>query len=280
MSAAARVSAWRRDARLVARTAVYELRKQLAFRAGFLVREVFRNIGRPLVIIAVFWAIFRQDGVERVGSYRFEELARYMILVAVLQRLMFNERSLDLADQIFNGTLTKYLVMPVGVGRLFVARFVEHVALQGTIALALFASGALVAPGVWPFPVHPLAALEAFVLVVGASYAYYQTIYLLQLLAFWLDVVWTLMVMARFVVVFVAGVLVPVTIMPAALAESFRWLYPYWLVTGPIEIWIGKQSGAAGVLGLAIVAAWIVALHGLIALAWRRGMRRYAGSGM
>ncbi|MCC6406656.1 MAG: ABC-2 family transporter protein [Planctomycetes bacterium] len=274
------VAGWRRDLRLVARTAVYELRKQLAFRVGFLVREVFRNIGRPLVMIAVFWAIFRQDGVERVGTYRFEELARYMILVAVLQRLMFNERSLDLADQIFNGTLTKYLIMPVRVGRLFVARFVEHVVLQSTIAAALFLVGALVAPKIWPFPERPIAAAQALVLVLGASYAYYQSIYLLQLFAFWLDVVWTLMVMARFIVVFVAGVLVPVTLMPEAAADFFRCLYPYWLVTGPIEIWIGKQSSHDFWIGLCIVAAWILGLHLAISYVWSRGMRRYSGSGM
>lgn len=273
-------SSFARDVRLVTRTAVYELRKQLAFRAGFLVREVFRNIGRPLVMIAVFWAIFRQDGVERVGTYKFDELARYMILVAVLQRLMFNERTLDLADQIFNGTLTKYMVMPVEVGRLFLARFVEHVALQSVIAAGLWIAGALIVPSFWPFPVHPIAALEAVVLVVGASYAYYQTVYLFQLFAFWLDVVWTLMVMARFIVVFFAGVLVPVTIMPELVARSFRALYPYWLVTGPIEIWIGKQGTHDFLVGLAIVAAWILVLHGAIAFTWRRGMRRYSGSGM
>jgi ABC-2 type transport system permease protein len=231
-------------------------------------------------MIAVFWAIFRQDGVERIGSYRFEDLARYMILVAVLQRLMFNERSLDLADQIFNGTLTKYLVMPVKVGWLFFARFVQHVALQTTIACGLFVAGALCLPRWWPFPDRPLAALQAVLLVVAASYAYYQTVYALQLLAFWLDVVWTLMVMARFIVVFLAGVLVPVTIMPPFAAESLRWFYPYWLVTGPIEIWLGKQSTFDFAVGLAVVAAWIVALQAAIAFAWSRGMARYSGSGM
>ncbi|MCK6444902.1 MAG: ABC-2 family transporter protein [Planctomycetes bacterium] len=280
MSSLATRARFVRDARLVRRAVGYELKKQLAFRAGFLVREVFRNVGRPLVMIAVFWALFRQDGVTALGSYRFDELVRYVILVAVLQRLMFNERALDLADQIFNGTLSKYLVMPVRLGRLFFARFVEHVALQGAIALALVVLGSLCFPNVWPVPTRPIAALQAFVLVIAASYAYFQTIWLLQLLAFWLDVVWTLMVMARFVVIFVAGVLVPVTIMPPALAESFRWLYPYWLVTGPIEIWLGKQGNRDFWFGCGVLAVWLVALHALGAWTWRRGSRRYAGSGM
>ncbi len=274
------IARWSRELRVVRRATIFELQKQLAFRGGFIVREVLRNVARPLVMIAVYWAMFRQDGIASLGGYSFDDLVRYMVLVAILQRLMFNERSLDLAEQIFAGTLTKFLVMPLRFGFLPFARFVENTALQGFFAIVLWIVGALVHPAWWPFPVSALAAGEAVLLVVLGSYAYFQVISILNLFAFWLDMIWSLVVMARFITLFIGGVLVPVTVMPPALASSFRFLFPYWMVTAPIEIWMGKQSSVDFAIGLSILALEITALESLRVVLWRRGLRRYTGSGM
>jgi ABC-type uncharacterized transport system permease subunit len=279
-AASATVARWARESSLVAHAAIYELRKQLAFRAGFIVREVLRNVARPIVMICVYWAIFRAGGASSIGSYSFPDLVRYMVLVAILQRLMFNERSLDLADSIFNGTLTKFLVMPVRYACLPFSRFVEHTLLQAIFASVLWIGGALAHPPWWPFPASALAAAQALVLLVLASYCYYLAVFVVNLLAFWLDVVWTLLVMARFVTLFVGGVLVPVTVMPHAIASIFRWLFPYWMVTAPIEIWMGKQSTAEFRSGLAILAGTIALLELVRRWMWRCGLRRYTGTGM
>lgn len=270
----------RRDARLVARALVYETRKQLAFRTGFVVREVLRGVARPAVMICVYWALYRQPGVTTIGGYSYPDMLRYMILVAVLQRIVFSERSLDLADTIFNGTLTKFLVMPFRFYLLPFSRFVQYTALQSGFAALLWVAGALCLRPWWPFPVTPVAALEAWVLVVLGSYAYFLTVFLINVLAFWLDVVWTLLVMARFVHMFIAGVLIPVTVMPEPIRAALAWLFPYWTVTAPLEIWMGKQDTSDFLRGLAILGASIAVLELARAQLWKRGIRRYAGSGM
>lgn len=274
------VASLARDARLVARSIAYETQKQLAFRVGFVVREVLRGVARPLVMIAVYYALYHQDGVTTIGSYAYPDMARYMILVAVLQRLVFSERSLDLADSIFNGTLTKFLVMPFRFYLLPFSRWVQFTLMQSTFALALWSLGALFVPRGWPFPASPAAAGQAFLLVVLGSYAYFLVVFILNTLAFWLDVVWTLLVMARFVNMFIAGVLIPVTVMPEGLRRTFEWLFPYWTITAPIEIWMGKQGTPEFLHGLAVLAVSIAVLEIVRIAVWKRGVRRYSGSGM
>jgi ABC-type uncharacterized transport system permease subunit len=99
-------------------------------------------------------------------------------------------------------------------------------------------------------------------------------------LAFWLDVVWTQILMVTFVSSFVRGVLIPVAAMPDALRGVLSWCFPYWTLSGPLEIYLGRLGTADFVRGLCVLAASALALDLLRRELWRRGRRRYLGSGM
>jgi len=93
-------------------------------------------------------------------------------------------------------------------------------------------------------------------------------------------VVWTLLVMSGFVLTFVSGALLPVSIMPGPVRTALAWLFPYWALSAPIEIYLGRLSTAAFLHGLLVLAGSILALELLRRLVWERGRRRYAGGGM
>jgi hypothetical protein len=54
--------------------------------------------------------------------------------------------------------------------------------------------------------------------------------------------VWTLLVMSRFIVLFVAGAILPPALLPDAVRAGFQWLFPYWAIGGSIEIWTGPRG--------------------------------------
>jgi ABC-2 type transport system permease protein len=271
-----------RHLRLLGSAWVYELRKVSAWRVGFLLREVMRGMWRPLVMIFVYRAIFLADeaAAGAFGGYGYRELVAYLILAATFEKLLFHQRGLDLADQIFQGYVTKYLVMPMRYFVLALARFGQHVAVQLAVAAVLWIGGALIVPQWWPKPAGAAALAEAAVLVLMGSYCYFLVCFSVNALAFWLDVVWTLFAMTSFVFSFVAGVLIPVSIMPAPVRETFHWLFPYWAVSAPVEIFLGRLSHGDFVRGVLVLGGSIVVLEIVRQVLWRRGLARYTGAGM
>jgi ABC-type uncharacterized transport system permease subunit len=279
MSAARPTRRLGRLLRLLGRAVDYELRKVAVWRTGFLVRELLRGIAPPLVMVFVFRAIYA-DGAATLAGYTYPEMVRYLILVATFQKVLFHNRALDLSRQIFEGTITKYLVMPFPFFVLPLARFVQVTAVQIVVAACFWLAGAMIVPELWPFPTSGAAVLRSLVLVLLGSYCTFLLYFVIHALAFWLDVVWTLLVMAYFVTSFAGGMVFPVRLMWDWLEEVFRWSFPYWSLAAAAEIWTGRLGPEDFRRGVLVLLASVVGLDLLRRWVWSRGLRRYAGSGM
>jgi ABC-2 type transport system permease protein len=269
-----------RNARLVLRTVEYELRKASAFRTGFVVREVLRGLTRPIVMIFVLQALYTGSGQDEIGGLDRTAATQYMLLLALFEKLVFHERVLDLSEQIFQGYVTKFLVMPFSFFVLPFGRFVQHTLLQIVVVCTLWVVGYLTLGSLWPQPASALALFQALVLVLLGSLCFLLWYFTLNCLAFWLDVVWSLLVMSRFIVSFVAGAVIPVAMMPAPVARAFEWLFPYWTITAPIELYSGRMGTPGFLRGLATLCVYALVLECVRRFTWRRGTARYAGSGM
>jgi len=284
-SVSARPTGWGRDLRLFGRAVTYEFRKVTAFRTGFVVQELLRGIERPVVLLFLFHALYSVGGLESVGGYSYADTVHYLLLIAFFEKLVFHDRALDLSLQIFEGYVTKFLVLPMRFFVLPLARWTQFVSLQLIVVPVLWAAGLWAAaafslPGWWPLPASGIAALEAAVLVLLGSYCHLLLYFILHSLAFWLDVVWSLLVMARFVTLFVAGAVLPVAMMPEGVIAGLRWLFPYWTLAAPAELFLGLQGHAdfgRGVLTLLVSAVLLELVRRRL---WRAGLRRYSGSGM
>ncbi len=266
---------------LLAQATAYELRKQVAFRVGFLVREVSHGIVEPLVMLCVYAALYKSAGAGAVlRGWTFSELVQYVAGLLVVRKVLFHNRALDLSTQIFEGRVTKYLVMPMDYFVLAAARFVQYTILQLGVATLTWGIGALVAPAHWLFPASAEAVLGALALVLLGSWCSFQVYYILNALAFWLDVVWSLLVMAWFVISFTGGALLPVSQMPPAVHAVLQYGFPYWSMSAPIEVLMGRLDSADVARGMVILGVTTALLEVLRRHVWRRGLARYGGAGM
>jgi ABC-2 type transport system permease protein len=264
---------------LLPHVVAYEWRKATAFRGGFIVNGVLRGLARPAVMGFVYAAMFESAGVDQMGGYTFAALVHYLVWTAVIQKCMPDWRSLDLAEQIFDGYVTKFLIMPVSYFTLLWGRFVQFLGVQVVAALVFWVAGAVLARRWWPYPVSGTAFAQAAILVALGTCCYWLTFFILNALAFWLDVVWSLLNMFQFVAGFVSGLLVPVALMPKAVGRVFEAFFPYWAVNAPIEILLGRRGTGDFVVGLVVLVISLVALNAIAVRAWRRGLHRYAGAG-
>ena len=113
----------RSELRLLPHVVAYEYRKATAFKLGFLFTELTRGVARQLVMAAVYYAMFRSSGQDAINGYRFPDLVAYLVWTAAIYKCLSHEGTLDLAAQIFDGYITKYLVMPISIFTLVGGRF-------------------------------------------------------------------------------------------------------------------------------------------------------------
>jgi ABC-2 type transport system permease protein len=267
------------ELRVLPHVVAYEWRKASAFRLGLLIREVLRGLGRPAIAMLVYIAMFESSGASAIHGYSLNQLLSYLVWTSVIFKCLTDEKSLDISEQIFDGYITKYLVMPVSFFTLVLGRFVQLTGLQLISSLLFWCVGAALFPWFWPYPSSALALGQALVLVMLGAYCYLLAHFILCCLAFWLDVVWSLLHMFRFVASFVSGLLVPISLMPHAVNDAFRYLFPYWTLFAPAELLLGRMSGEHVLHGVLVLSAWIVALQWLARFTWRRGVARFAGAG-
>lgn len=268
--------------RLILRSAGYEMRKRIQFRAGFFVREVLFGTVEPLIMLFVYGALYASAGGGDVslGGWTFDEILRYVAGLLVVRKLIFHNRGIELSTEIFEGRVTKYLVMPLRYFALVQGRFLQYTLLQIVVAGLVWSLGYAIAGDRWLVPVSFTAACQALTLVLMGSYCCFLLYFIINALAFWLDVVWSLLVMGWFLVNFIGGGAVPVSQMPEALQRVFTVLFPYWTITAPIELVMGRLVGADFQRGVLVLGAWLVGLEVLRRFVWRRGLARYVGAGM
>lgn len=267
------------ELRLLPHVVGYELRKATAFRAGFVLRELLRGVARPGIMILVYLAMFRGGGLEEIRGRTFLDLVQYLIWTAALQKCLTDERSLDLGEQIFDGYVSKYLVLPVSYFTLLWGKFLQFTGVQLATAILFWVVGAVAVPAWWPLPESAVAVLQAGALVVLGACCFLLAHFILCCLAFWLDVVWSLLAMFRFVSLFVSGMLIPAALMPLPVQRVFALLFPYWTVNAPVEILLGRQGSPEFLRGLVVLGLSLAILQVAAWAVWHRGLRRYSGVG-
>lgn len=278
------------EARLLWRAVGYEFRKRVQFRTGFVVRELLNGLVEPLVMLFVYMALYRsalaarEDGDElgavELGGWSYDEIVRYVAGLIVVRKLIFGNRGLEVADEIFQGRITKYFVMPFRYFTLSQARFVQASLLQVVVAALAWVVGYGLFGERWLVPVSATSVLQAGTLVLLGSYCAFLLYFIINALAFWLDVIWSLLVMAAFVISFTGGAVLPVSQMPEGFAAVFGVFFPYWMITAPIELLLGRLGTDAFLHGLGMLGLQLVLLEWLRRVVWRRGLAHYVGAGM
>lgn len=269
--------------RLLVRSVGYEFRKRIQFRTGFFVREVLNGAVEPLVMLFVYGALYGSvdgGGEASLGGWRYAEIVKYVAGLLVVRKLIFHNRALELATEIFEGRITKYMVMPFRFFVLMQARFVQFLIMQVVVAGIVWCIGYAILGDQWLVPVSVKAAAQGFTLVLLGSYCCFLLYFTLNCLAFWLDVVWSLLVMAWFIISFTGGAVVPVSQMPDQFSQLFAYGFPYWAITAPIEIMMGRLGDEAFLRGVMVLGVQLVGLDLLRRVVWSRGLAKYVGAGM
>jgi ABC-2 type transport system permease protein len=113
-----------------------------------------------------------------------------------------------------------------------------------------------------------------------AGILFYLMMSLVEMAAFWAENVWSLLVMLRFTVMFLGGVMVPISLFPDWLIQILKFTpFPY-LVSFQVRTLIGQMSYELWFEGIAVLTIWIFIFAALNRVVLGLGLKRYTGVGI
>jgi ABC-2 type transport system permease protein len=256
-----------------------EARKRMSYRVDFWINAVVGFVAELGVAWFIVLAMFA--GIDRIGGFSRDGMLLYFVAVILAARIV---RSADMdwaiADDIYQGALSRYLLYPVNYGMLKYATQIGAL-LPAIIQVILF--GAWV-PFVLGIPegirITPATAAMCLGALAVANLLHFMSCLPLQLVAFWADNCWSLLVAHRIVASLLGGLLLPLAVFPAwsqaALsALPFRYMFAF-----PVDVLLGRVGPAEYALGIAVALVWCAVFATISAAVWRRGTLQYTGVGM
>ncbi len=279
---AARVHTWWTILRI-------SLEERLVYRGDFALGTLMRFL--PLVTQVFLWgAIFnavgavKQQGGEAgpptVAGYTYEEMVAYYLLTQVSRAFSsMPGLATNIALQIRNGEIKKYLIQPVDlIGFLLLGRLahklVYYVVAAGPFALVFFLCRGFFSG--WPEP----TVLAAFIasLVMSFLLGFFLEA-ALGLLGFWFLEVSSLLFVYMLFNFFFSGHMFPIDMLPGVAQTIVKAIPLQYLAYFPAAVFLGKVEGAELAWGLLLQLGWVIVFIVICRLAFYLGVKRYSGFG-
>lgn len=255
-----------------------EGKKAVSYRVEFWVGFLGTAASQFGVAFFVWTAVFAALAIDTLGGFSRDQLVAYALLVPLAERICLGQDLGFLAREIYEGTLSKFLVYPVSTLRLKLWSHLTLSALRLPQALLVLGLAAWLLPGgtglTWNGAASALPALALGALVMFHVAACLETV------AFWADNVWTLTILLRILSFILGCGAFPLEFFPEAMRPWLVWL-PFHAFTGfPVRAALGHLTPAQYLQGLVSGALWLAASVLVLRWIWSRGLRTYSAVGM
>ncbi len=258
-----------------------EARKLMSYRTDFWINTVAVFAAKMVVAYYLWVAIFAESGRSTIGGFTRDGMILYYVLAILIGKVVSgSERQMSISQDIYEGSLTRYLLYPTGYGTI---KYVEHLGtlVPSLIQLVLFGGIAW-----WLFDFSQLGSvttaslLRTIVAVAVGNMLLFLMLYVIQGVAFWADNVWSLQVMLRFITSMLGGLMLPLDLFPAWARQILDVLPFQALFYFPVMTLLNRLGTGEWLRTLAVALAWCAAIGWLARIVWRRGYRVYTGVGI
>ncbi|OGV96539.1 hypothetical protein A2W24_03430 [Microgenomates group bacterium RBG_16_45_19] len=248
------------------------------YRLNFLMWRV-RNVVQFLTIYLLWAAILRHN--PSPAGYSASELLTYILLASLIRAVVFSSRSLEVQADIGQGNLNHYLIKPISYFGYWFSRDMADKLLNLGFAVVEFG---LLFFFLKPPLVLPPSAFYAFAFggaLILATLLYFFFSLIVSATVFWIPEGsgWPQRFLIFVLMDFFAGGMFPLDMLPAPLYQFALKLPFAYMLSVPLQIYLGRLSLTATVAGLIIMFGWLFALMFLAHFAFRRGLRVYGAFG-
>jgi ABC-2 type transport system permease protein len=249
-----------------------------SYRVDFWLKFLGKTAATFIASYFIWSAIFYGRGMKPLNGFNFSQMLYYSILAPLVGRISIADEFVGIEEDVFSGSLNRYLILPLPYG---LYKFVVYL----TRSLMTILQSLCLLLIVFIFDVEGLAQLIlwnkillGFLMALGGCILYFLMAGILEMVSFWQDQVWNLIVGARFVIYFTSGIAVPLSFYPSWMQEILMMTpFPY-LVGIPVQF-IFMENGPHH-FNASVYLFWFFILISLFAFVWVRGKSRYSGVGI
>jgi ABC-2 type transport system permease protein len=257
-----------------------EIKKLLSYRADFWIYFAGGIITQVTLAYFLWKAVFDFSGAVTMGGFSFTGLMFYYLMVPVVERMIRGAESNYTAQEIYDGTLSRYLIYPVNF---FSYKYAVHLAyttvffMQFIIIIGIFS---LFFPVPAEYSISPGSIAGGISIILLGTVLSYTMIHSLEMVAFWAEHVWSLVVSVRMLSFFASGAMIPFSFFPQWGVSLLSWLPFAYLTSFPIRTFSGHVGFAEYLRGIEMIGVWISVFSFLMVTLWKKGLKNYSGAGI
>lgn len=254
------------------------IQNEMEYRTNYWIQLVSFFV--PMMTQFFLWlAIFRSSGQGTIVGYTFQEMLIYIIMAAVTSKLVAAGFEYEIAGDIKEGGLGKFLVQPLNYFAYRILKFLGAKAVQSVLVI-IFAAVVLI----WlriglHVPVGWDSALRYLIALPGALLLNFVIYYALSGIAFWLTESTGLFYTLSLIIYIASGSVFPLTIFGATIAKILGMLPFSYIVFFPVNMITGKLTTTEAITGIGMQWLWIAVILVVARWVWSSGVRRYVAVG-
>ncbi len=257
-----------------------EWRNILAYRMDFWINFIGSNVVQFIIAFFIWKSIFTQQHLTQIKGMSFSMLIFYYVLAPLSYRATSGLMMRFMFDDIYNGGLNKYLLYPLSYIKF---KLITQYAKSSFFLIQFF----IVAGGylfIFGAPTEANLSLPNTLLFILTtllgSYLYFMLASIFEMISFWADNIWSIMVMLRFLTSLFSGLMIPLSLFPDW-SQGILNILPFrYLLSYPLNIFLGKLNIIEIITGLIIMFLWSILLTYIVQIIWQRGSKQYTGIGI
>jgi len=257
-----------------------EIRKTFAYRVDFWLQFVLSVLAHIGVAYYLWDAVFTYNNTSSMRGYSFKSLMFYYVMVPLINRMILGPGLGKIAHEIYDGALTKYLVYPVSF---FLYKYIQYASTTLVYILQLF-----ITIGFFIFffgkpddiIISGSSLLMWLLAVITGGLLAFSISAALEMIAFWVDHVWSLIIMFRFIVSLLGGAMIPIAFFPETVTDILKFLPFASFASWPVRSFMGKVTWPEFGFTFFITIFWIVTFTAICTWIWNKGKYQYTGVGI
>jgi ABC-2 type transport system permease protein len=240
--------------------------------------QVFSGVARVLFAWLLWAAIYK--GRNQVAGFTLDTMILYYIIQSFFAQMDNTGRiAEELSSHIRAGTFSKFLVLPIKVQPYLLSQNLGSAAYTACFSIATSILCLLVFPIRPEWAMLPLNWAKAVALLLLGRLFLSQLNFFLGILTLKYQDIWLFLMIKSNVLAFLAGTLVPLTLMPEAVLKLMR-LTPFYNATHLPAMLLLGLSGNEAPAGMLVLAIWIAFFFFLNKQTYAHLRTRYDGVGI
>ncbi|MCD1259366.1 ABC-2 family transporter protein [Paenibacillus athensensis] len=250
----------------------------LEYRVNFLISMVSGIF--PILIQYYMWtAIFNNNSGDTVYGYTYAQLISYTIMATLVAKLVRTGFEYDVAEDIKNGGINKFIVKPIHYFQFRLFSFLGQKIVYFTMTLLLIGVILFILNVYLDLHLAGRNMLLFIATLVLSVLLNFLIFYIISITAFWLGEVTALFEALRIFILVLSGGMFPLDIFGASAVKVLSALPFSYLIYFPVNVLNGKIPLEEIAYGIAVQAIWIIILTLSSSLIWRAGTKKYIAIG-